>query len=156
MGTTDAPLPSWAEARSRLEETQYYWLATVRPDGRPHVMPVLAVWVGGSLHFASGPVTRKARNLRRDSYCAITADGDDLHVVVEGNTTRVRDELRLRRVADAYAAKYGWQVAVRDGVFHADGAPTAGPPPFDVYEVTPTTVFAFGTDESYGAARWRF
>jgi Pyridoxamine 5'-phosphate oxidase len=39
-----------------------YWLATVRPDGRPHVMPILAVWVNGMLFFAAGQGTRKARN----------------------------------------------------------------------------------------------
>lgn len=156
IGTADGSQPSWAEARARLTETQFYWLSTVRPDGRPHIMPILAVWVGGALHFATGPIARKARNLRHDSYCAIAVDGDDLHVVLEGNSVRVRDEAQVRAVAEAYATKYGWQVTVRDGVLHADGAPTAGPPPYDVYEVTPTTVFAFGTDEAYGAARWRF
>jgi hypothetical protein len=59
-------------------------------------------------------------------------------------------------VAEAYAAKYGWRVAIRDGAFVADGAPTAGPPPYDVYELTPATVFGFGTDEQHGATRWRF
>jgi hypothetical protein len=34
-----------------------YWLATVRPDGRPHVMPILAVWVNGMLFFAAGQGT---------------------------------------------------------------------------------------------------
>ena len=66
------------------------------------------------------------------------------------------DEARLRRVAAVYASKYGWQVDVRDGAFYAEGAPTAGRPPYGVYEVTPTTIFGFGTDESFNATRWRF
>jgi hypothetical protein len=45
---------------------------------------------------------------------------------------------------------------VRDGAFYADGAPTAGPPPYDVYEVRPTVIFGVGTDESFSAIRWRF
>jgi nitroimidazol reductase NimA-like FMN-containing flavoprotein (pyridoxamine 5'-phosphate oxidase superfamily) len=157
IGAADAPLPPWAEARSRLEEAQFYWLATVRPDGRPHVMPVLAIWLDGALHFSTGPASHKGKNLAGDSNCVITVDSDDLHLVVEGNAAKVSAEARLQRVAAAYASKYGWQVAVRNGAFHdADGAPTAGPPPYEVYEVTPTTIFAFGTDESFGAARWRF
>jgi Pyridoxamine 5'-phosphate oxidase len=43
--TDDASATAWAEGRRRLAEGDTYWLATVRPDGRPHVMPVLAVWV---------------------------------------------------------------------------------------------------------------
>jgi hypothetical protein len=76
--------------------------------------------------------------------------------VVEGEAAKVSDGGRLERVADVYASKYGWQVAVRDGAFYADGAPTAGPPPYELYEAAPTRIFGFGTDESFGAARWDF
>jgi len=131
-------------------------LATVRPDGRPHVAPVLAVWADDALHFVAGSSSRKARNLARASRCVITVDSGALHLVVDGEATKVSDEARLRRVAGVYASKYGWHVEVRDGVFYADGAPTAGPPPYEVYEVLPTTAFGFGTDESGGATRWRF
>jgi nitroimidazol reductase NimA-like FMN-containing flavoprotein (pyridoxamine 5'-phosphate oxidase superfamily) len=150
------PLPAWAEARRHLEEADTYWLATVRPDGQPHVMPLLAVWLDGALYFCAGATTRKARNLARDSRCVLTAAGDKLHLVVEGTAAKVRDEARLWRVAAVYASKYEWPVTVRDGAFYADGAPTAGPPPYEVYEVAPTMAFAFGTDESLGATRWRF
>jgi nitroimidazol reductase NimA-like FMN-containing flavoprotein (pyridoxamine 5'-phosphate oxidase superfamily) len=150
------PLPTWAEARRGLAEAEWYWLATVRPDGRPHVMPVLAVWLEGALHFSTGATSRKGKNLARDAHCVITAGRDPLHLVVEGEAAKVSDEARLHRVTEAYASKYGWQVTVRDGTFYGDGAPTAGPPPYEVYEVMPTTAFGFGTDESLGATRWRF
>ncbi len=149
------PTP-WAEARSRLEEAQFYWFATVRPDGGPHVVPVLAVWADGALHLSAGPTTRKAQHLTQDPRCVVTIDGDDLHVVVEGVAEQVRGEARLRRVADEYAAKYGWQVTVENGALVGDGAPTAGPPPYNVYEVIPTKVLGLGTDETFGATRWTF
>lgn len=51
----------------------------------------------------------------------------------------------------------GWQPTVRDSALYAEySAPSAGPPPWHVYEVRPTTVFALGTSEPYGATRWRF
>ena len=36
------PIP-WAEGRERLEGAEVYWISTVRPDGRPHVTPLLSV-----------------------------------------------------------------------------------------------------------------
>lgn len=46
--------------------TPCYWLATVRRDGRPHVVPVLAVFVDGALHFVASPGSRKAHNFAYD------------------------------------------------------------------------------------------
>jgi nitroimidazol reductase NimA-like FMN-containing flavoprotein (pyridoxamine 5'-phosphate oxidase superfamily) len=120
----------WAEARGRLEEGGTYWLATARPDGRPHVMPVLGVWVDGALCFSAGETSRKGKNLARDPRCDFTAGSRRaLDLVVEGEAAKVSDMVTLHRVAEAYASKYGWSVTVRDGAFYADGAPTAGPPP---------------------------
>jgi nitroimidazol reductase NimA-like FMN-containing flavoprotein (pyridoxamine 5'-phosphate oxidase superfamily) len=149
----------WAEARTRLAEARFYWLATVHPDGRPHVRPVLAVWVDGALHSTTNPTARKGRNLARDSRCAITVRSEGLDLVVEGEAAKVSDEAKLQRVADAYVAKYEWPVTVREGAFDAEyGAPAAGPPPYEVYEVTPSVVFGFGTDETLAprTTRWQF
>lgn len=160
-----APAPLWAHARKRLAEGAThspsmpgtYWLATVRPDGRPHVMPLFGVWLDDALYFTSGPGARKARNLAANPHCVVTSGAADLDLVIEGTATRVTDEPTLRRVAESYADKYGWLVRVRDGAFDADhGAPSAGEPPYQVYEVEPSTVFGLGTAEPFGAARWRF
>jgi len=63
-------------------------------------------------------------------------------------------------VGDAYRDKYGWPVTVTaDGAFDAPyGAPTAGHPPYRVYELTPTVAYAFGTDNHLGerSTRYRF
>ena len=149
---------AWSMARGALEaSTATYWLATVRPNGTPHVMPVLAVWVEGGLFFAAGARTRKARNLSSDPHCVVTVEEERLDLVVEGRAAKLRDAATLQRVADAYAEVYGWRVAVRDGAFHdTEGAPTAGPPPFDVYELAPTVAFGFPLDETIAPTRWRF
>ncbi|HET7090446.1 MAG TPA: pyridoxamine 5'-phosphate oxidase family protein [Anaerolineae bacterium] len=161
------PIP-WSRVRERLEQglTQSpgsggparhtCWLATVRPDGRPHVMPLGALWVDGAIYFTAGPTTRKAKNLALNPHCVITVATYDFDLVVEGEATKVADEAKLQRIADVYAAS-GWHPTVRDGAFYAEySAPSAGPPPWEVYEVTLTTVFALGTAEPYGATRWRF
>lgn len=150
------PQPTWADVSRHLAEADTFWLATIRADGAPHVMPVLAVWSDGALHFVASRTSRKAANLSRDTRCTISTTTPGIDLVVEGRAARVSDETRLRNVAATYAAKYDWHVDVRDGAFFGEGAPTAGPPPYDVYEIMPTTIYAFGTTESFGATRWRF
>jgi len=162
IASNGAPLIPWDQAREQFEEDasldprrRAHWLATVRPDGRPHVMPVWAVWVSGAFYFTTGATTRKGKNLAHNSYCVITVakpTPEGLDLVVEGSATKVSDEAKLRQIAEVYAS-LGWPTTVRDGTFHADfGAPSAGPAPFDVYEVLPTTVFGLGD----GATRWSF
>ena len=155
----DGSVVPWAEARALLAGERFYWLATKRPDGAPHVRPVLAVWVDGALFSTTSPTARKARNVQLDARCVITARAPGLDLVVEGTVAKVGTEAKLRRVADAYISKYGWPVTVRDGAFDAPyGAPTSGPPPYEVYELTPAVVLGFGTDNTFGprSTRWRF
>jgi nitroimidazol reductase NimA-like FMN-containing flavoprotein (pyridoxamine 5'-phosphate oxidase superfamily) len=150
------PQPTWTDVSRHLAEADTFWLATIRPDGAPHLMPVLAVWSDGAVHFVASRSSRKAAYLARDARCSISTGTPGIDLVVAGRAARVSDDDRLQNVAAVYAAKYDWHVDVRDGAFYGEGAPTAGPPPFDVYEMTPTTIFAFGTTESFGATRWRF
>lgn len=147
---------AWTNARGPLAAADYYWLATVHPDGRPHIRPLLGVWVGDSLFFCSGAATRKIRNLASIPRCGLAADTDEFHYVVEGEAAQRSDEITLQDVADEYATKYGWEVEVRDGAFFADGAPTAGDPPYEVYEVSPETIFGFGLDSAVSSTRWQF
>lgn len=155
----DRPTP-WTEARPRLEAGRIYWLATSHPRGRPHVRPTLGLWLEGKLYFVAGPGSRKARNLALDSRCSMSLETVDAHFVVEGSATVVRDLPTLTRAAEAYAHKYGWYVRIQDGAYEADyAAPTAGPLPVELYELTPARVFGFGTGNTgieWAPTRWRF
>ncbi|PXY21630.1 pyridoxamine 5'-phosphate oxidase [Prauserella sp. PE36] len=151
-----ATATSWARARDGLAAAPLYWLSTVRPDGRPHTTPLIAVWLEGALHFCTGADERKNRNLEGNPHCTLTTGSNELDagldLVVEGDAVRVRDEGRLRRIAEAYVAKYGedWRFSVRDNAFHHGDGGTAL-----VYEVTPRTAFGFAKG-TYGQTRWRF
>jgi len=145
---------TWAEARRQLEEAQIYWLSTVRPDGRPHVTPLFAVWLDDALYFGTGADERKAKNLAHNAHCILTTGCNviaGLDLVAEGEAVRASNEPKLQRVADQFATKYGWHYTVRDGVFHGDEGNVAL-----VYEVAPTTIFGFGKGESFSQTRWRF
>jgi len=79
-----------------------------------------------------------------------------LDLVVEGRAERVRDEALLRRVADAYQAKYGetWRYDVWDGALHHAGRPETT---VLVFEVRPQVAFGFGKGaDTFSQTRWRF
>lgn len=148
------PIP-WAEAIRRLEKAEVYWLTTVRPDGRPHVTPLLSVWLDDTLYFCTGASERKAKNLGHNAHCVLTTGcnmlSEGLDLVIEGDAALVEDENTLRRVADRYAVKYDWRFTVHDGAFRGDGGNIAR-----VYAVAPTTAFGFGKGEPFSQTRWRF
>jgi hypothetical protein len=153
------PIP-WARALEALEsadaKARTPFLATTRPDGRPHVAGVGAIWDGGRVYFTSGAGTRKSRNLTQNPNCAVSMGLKGIDLVIEGKAERVTDGETLGRIAKRYADQ-GWAPTVKDGAFtHEFSAPSAGPPPWDVYAITPITVFGVATEDPGGATRWRF
>jgi nitroimidazol reductase NimA-like FMN-containing flavoprotein (pyridoxamine 5'-phosphate oxidase superfamily) len=157
FSSPEAKPVAWPEGRRRLEQAEVYWLSTVRPDGRPHVTPLIAVWEDSALYFCTGADERKAKNLARNPHVVVTTGCNTLHkgldVVIEGDVVQIRDEAKLQSVADAYVSKYGeeWRFTVRDGAFlNPKGGEAL------VYEVRPKTAFGFGKDQLYSQTRWRF
>ena len=77
--------------------------------------------------------------------------------MIEGFARTTRHHTTLQRVAEKCASIDSWHVSVRDEAFDdTDGAPTAGSPSYDVYEVTPRTAFGLPVGETFGPTRWRF
>lgn len=156
FSSEDATPTPWARAREHLEKAQIYWLSTVRPDGRPHVTPLVAVWLDGALYFCTGPEERKAKNLAHNNRCLITtgcnALSEGLDVVIEGTGVIVRDEAKLQHVAHAFASKYEppFRFAVSDFALDGEGGKTLA------YELTPKKAFGYGRGETFSATRWRF
>lgn len=60
----DDPTP-WDTARARLASGPTFWLSTTAPDGRPHVRPVLGVWVEDAVHLVTGGARSRPRSSRR-------------------------------------------------------------------------------------------
>jgi Pyridoxamine 5'-phosphate oxidase len=154
------PIP-WSRAAHQLEAAEgkmdaHFFLATVRPDGRPHVAGVGALWLDDKFYFVSGAATRKSRNLAERGDCVISVNLPDLDLVVEGAATKVTDGPTLERLAERYAAQ-GWPATVEGDAFTAPySAPSAGPPPWDLYEFTPSKAFGVASAEPHGATRWDF
>ncbi len=103
----EAGMLPWSHVGERMSVARNYWLATVRPDGRPHSVPVWGVWVEEGLHFGGGRSTRKARNLAANpNVVAHSESGEDV-VILEGVAEEVTDPALQERIDDAYETKYG-------------------------------------------------
>jgi len=151
------PIP-WSRVLRQLGSNPQgtFWLATTRPGGRPHVAGVGALWVDGKIYFVSGTRTRKSRNLAANPECAFSVSLTGIDLVLEGRAIRVTDRPTLLRLARRYAAQ-GWPASVSGEAFTAAySAPSAGPPPWNLYVVRPSTAFGVASSDPPGATRWRF
>jgi general stress protein 26 len=135
----------WEQAQAVLESAELSWLATVRTDGRPHVTPLVAVWLDGAAYFCTGAAEQKAVNLRANPHVTLTTGCDSweagLDVVVEGVAERVTAAAELERLAAAWRAKWDgrWQYEVGDGCFGNEPGGEAL-----VFAVRPAKVLSFG------------
>jgi Pyridoxamine 5'-phosphate oxidase len=140
----------WEWAEERLAAARNYWICTTRPGGRPHARPVWAVWLDGRLLFSTGSLA--AGNLAANPEITVHLESGSEVVILEGVAEPVAEDELVRRVCDAYNAKYRW-----------DLDPAGLPGPF--LAVRPRVAFGWLSDDSgldrgsafHGTAtRWRF
>jgi hypothetical protein len=166
----ELPTLEWSSVTSRLArditqapgtggpDRHTWWLTTLDEGGAPHTTGVGAEYVDGSFFFETGRTTRKGRNLARDPRCTLSIALDEFDLVVEGRAAVVTDPGLVSRMADVWASG-GWPCRVDESglALTADfSAPSAGKPPWHVYEITPTSAVALATVEPGGATRWDF
>ena len=164
----DLPLLDWAAIEAQLEvgitqvpdsggpNRHTCWLATINPDGSPHVTGIGAMWADNAFWFETGPETRKGRNLARDSRCVLSVAIHDFDLVVEGTAAQITEPRTVAAMATRWADE-GWPARV-DGTgmaLTADfSAPSAGPPPWFVYRVNAQAITGLATTTPGGATRW--
>ena len=154
------PTTIWTQTVSSLQGAMTYWPATTGPDGRPHVAPVLGIWLDGAIHACAihacaRRATRKARDLARKPVasfgCNRLSGGLDL-IVTKADAVQVDENTTLQSIADCYEANYGskGRYTVFDGAFSGAGGEAL------VYKVAPSMVFGFRKGASSSQTRWRF
>ena len=158
FSSPNATPTEWSLARDALADAEVYWLSTVRPDGRPHVTPLLAIWLEGALYFCTGPDERKAKNLSGNCHCVLTTGQstlEGLDLVIEGTAEGVSDHAELGRVANTYESKYGSHFVAPNGTWSGLGDAIRRAEVL-VYRVAVETGFGFGKGESFSQTRWSF
>jgi nitroimidazol reductase NimA-like FMN-containing flavoprotein (pyridoxamine 5'-phosphate oxidase superfamily) len=132
----------WKWAKDRLTKSRQYWLATTRPGGAPHVMPIWGLWLEDGFYFSTGRTSRKAQNLAKEPRCVVCSDDSEEAVIVEGRVEIIREKARLQPVYTAYKKKYKFDVS------------TMGEP---FYKVVPAVAFGmFEKKFTQTATRWTF
>jgi hypothetical protein len=142
----------WSWAEERLAAAATYWVATVRPDGRPHLVPLWAAWHAGRLWLEGGAATRRARNLELEPSLTVAIDLPfDGAVILEGTAERhlgVSPRLAAELIV-AFAKYAGPPRSYR--VDPANWADPAG----GIWVVTPRVVLGWSSFP-VDATRWRF
>ena len=131
----------WSWAEQRLARSHDYWLATVKPSGAPHLMPVWAVWHEDRLWFSSSTGSRKTRNLAGARHCSISTDDPLEPVVVEGAVELITDAVQLEQVLATLNAKYGTNY----------GMEMLDPTHNSVFALRPEWVFALDSEDFAGS-----
>jgi hypothetical protein len=163
------PLVDWQRVETRLAggpdalagtggPDNRSWLATTNADGSPHLTGLGPLWVSGLFYFTTGETTRKGRNLARDPRCTLGVSTDEFDLAVDGHAVLVDDLDVVAEMAGRWAAG-GWSASVdAAGVaLTAEySAPSAGPPPWRVYRLTPWQATVVLVAEPGGATRFRF
>jgi Pyridoxamine 5'-phosphate oxidase len=141
-------LKPWAWALEGLEKSHNYWIATTRPDGRPHLMLVWGIWWQDAFWFTTGRRTRKAKNIAANPHCVIATEKADEAVILEGAGQEITDRAICKQIVEVYNSKYG-----------GDVGPLLETSNSCVFRVQPQ--IAFGQDEhaanfSEAVTRWHF
>ena len=108
----DRPMTLDPQVEHRLQTEQNLWLATVRPNGAPHLVPIWFVWVTGRFYFCTGADSVKARNLVRNPYVSVALEDGSRPIVIEGQAQAI-GQADAAVIAE-FQRKYDWDITSDD------------------------------------------
>jgi PPOX class probable F420-dependent enzyme len=100
------------QVEQRLQTEQNLWLATVRPDGSPHLVPIWFVWVAAKIYLCTGADSVKVRNLIRNPDVSIALEDGNHPIVIEGRALPIKQAEAA--VVAAFQRKYEWDITSDD------------------------------------------
>ena len=137
----------WSWAEYRLRTSRYYWIGSVRPDGRPHSAPVWGAWNQDAFWFSSSVGSRKARNLRANPHVAVTTEDPVNPVILEGEAELITNRALIAIFLNRTNTKYG----------QSYGLDFLDPDVNALFRVFPKKVIGLEEDNFFGTpTRWEF
>jgi PPOX class probable F420-dependent enzyme len=141
-----SPSPSLPEGASpalrrviaRLHREHIVWLATIRPEGRPHLVPIWHVWHQEKLYVSTGQHSVKMRNIHHQPHVALSLP-DAMDVVLLEGTARPAPDLE-DELAPYFVQKFEWDF--RQDVEYGG-----------LVQITPTKILAWQGDYRREASR---
>ena len=104
----DPTHPKYAHVDQRLRAEPIIWLSSVRPDGRPHLVPVWFLWDGASIFIFSQPGAQKIRNLQANPNVTLALEAADegADIAILEGTAAIFETKDWDHILPAYTAKY--------------------------------------------------
>lgn len=98
---------TWSDVESKIADARAYWIASTRPDGRPHVIPRDGTWIDGALYYGGSPETVHFRNISANPEIVVHI-GDGLEAIIVEGAVEIEkpDEAKAQRLSDASFEKY--------------------------------------------------
>lgn len=93
----------------RLLTDRNIWIATVRPDGRPHLVPIWFCFLRGFFYVCAESRSVKARNLASAPRVSLALEDGTAPLIAEGQALRVPAPYPAD-VIEAFKAKYAWDI----------------------------------------------
>lgn len=130
----------WRAIIARLSREETIWIATVRHDGRPHLVPVWYVWLEDKIYISTGTDTQKFANLHLNQNVALSLPDTSSVILIEGEA-HVADRATVNVVADYFYHKYEWDFRYDDSAS------------WRLIEITPHKILAWGDGYDAEGAR---
>lgn len=110
MPEDDSNLLSWDFVVEQMEGARHYWISTVSPAGRPHVVPLWGIWFENRVHFDGSPKTAWSQHLVRNPHIAVHLPDGNQVVILEGLARIIEDDelddQKWQTLDTVYQSKY--------------------------------------------------
>lgn len=130
----------WRAITARLSREETIWIATVRYDGRPHLVPIWYVWLEDKIYISTGADTQKFSNLHHNQNVALSLPDTASVILIEGEA-HVADRTTVDVVAEYFYHKYEWDFRYDDSTN------------WRLIEITPRKILAWGDGYDAEGAR---
>jgi PPOX class probable F420-dependent enzyme len=95
--------------QKRLESEKNIWLATVRPNGHPHLVPIWFVWLQEHLYICTDAKSVKARNIAANPQVSFSLESGNSPIIGQGRAALLPQPYPTK-VIDAFKAKFDWDI----------------------------------------------
>ncbi len=98
------------QIQKRLAKERNIWLATVRPNHAPHLIPIWFVAHDEKIYICTDPNSVKARNLTKNDRVAVALEDGSHPVIFEGTARVLEREVTPAAVVEQFKSKYDWNI----------------------------------------------
>ena len=99
-----------SELEQRLDDDKNIWLATVRADSKPHLVPIWFVYFNYSIVICIEPNSVKGRNLLKNPRVSLALEDGSHPLICEGNAELIKDGI-TSEIIDLFKRKYDWDIS---------------------------------------------